>query len=54
MEVLAHDDQLGGQLVDDDAVHEVLGRLLGAHLVEVDEDRRVDVRGVQQLELLLE
>ena len=54
VEVLAHDDQAGRQLVDEHLLDEVLGRLLGPGQVEGDDHGAVDAAVGQQLELLLE
>ena len=54
VEVLAHDDDLGVEAVEEHLAHEVLGRLLGPRLVERDHEAEVDAGLGQQLELLLE
>ena len=54
VEVLPHDDDLGGQAVHQDLPHELLGRLLGSGLVERDDEAPVEAGGGEELELLLE
>ena len=54
VEVLADHDQPGRELVDEDLFDEVLGRLLGAALVEGNHQGAVDAAVGQQLELLFE
>ncbi len=54
VEVLPHHDEAGRQLVDEDLLHEVLGRLLGPGQVEGDDDRAIDAAVGQQLQLLLQ
>src|SRR3974390_2507355 len=53
VEALPHDDQARRQLVHEHLLHEVLGRLGGARLVEVHDQGAVDAALGQQLELLL-
>ena len=55
VEVGADDDEARAGAVDEHLVHEVLGRLTTALLVEVQHEAAVDVPGArEQLELLLE
>ena len=52
MEVLADDDELGPKAVDQHVVHELIGALVRAVLVEDDDDRGVDAGLLEQFELL--
>ena len=54
VEVLAHHDQARPELVDQDLLDEVFGRLVRPLLVEGDHQRAVDAAVGQQLELLVE
>ena len=44
VEVLPHDHDLGAEAVDEHLLHELLGRLLRAGLVEGDHEAAVDAR----------